>query len=78
MAATLMELEQRVRALETRQGRTDEDVTALIGTVDEIHEDTQALRAQVEGVLRAEVSAQGQVLREHGELLRQILQRLPQ
>jgi flagellar biosynthesis/type III secretory pathway chaperone len=70
MAATLMELEQRVRALETRQGRTDEDVTALIGTVDEIHEDTQALRA--------EAAEHGQVLREHGELLRQILQRLPQ
>jgi uncharacterized coiled-coil protein SlyX len=47
VAASKAELEMRVKALETRSTRHEDDITALIDTVSLVHEDTQLLKRQV-------------------------------
>lgn len=54
MAAPPADLETRVAALEVRQQRTDEDLTAIMDTVIETREDVKTLRRDV-GRLRLDV-----------------------
>lgn len=44
MATTFAELEARVRGLESRVQRTEEDVTAIVTTVVEIRDDVKWLK----------------------------------
>ena len=54
MSAPSADLETRVAALEARQQRTDEDLTAIMDTVIETREDVKTLRRDV-GRLRLDV-----------------------
>jgi hypothetical protein len=53
MATTFADLEARVRGLESRAQRTEEDVTAIVTTVVEIRDDVKWLKRAV-GVLLAD------------------------
>jgi predicted nucleic acid-binding Zn-ribbon protein len=50
MTTSSASLEPRVRKLETRQERTDEDMKAFVDTAVETREDVKALRADVTGL----------------------------
>jgi hypothetical protein len=51
MATTFADLEARVRGLESRAQRTEEDVTAIVTTVDEIRDDVKWLKRAVQALL---------------------------
>ena len=51
MATTFADLEARVRGVESRLNRAEEDVTALIGTVVETRDDVQWLKRAVAALL---------------------------
>ncbi|GAB3462553.1 hypothetical protein [Actinophytocola sediminis] len=51
MATTFADLEARVRGLESRAQRTEEDVTAIVTTVVEVRDDVKWLRRAVEALL---------------------------
>lgn len=51
MATTFADLEARVRGLESRAQRTEEDVTALITTVIETRDDVRWLKRAVQALL---------------------------
>jgi uncharacterized coiled-coil protein SlyX len=51
MATTFADLEARVRGLESRAQRTEEDITAIIGTVIETRDDVKWLKRGVQAVL---------------------------
>lgn len=53
MATTFADLEARVRGLESRTQRAEEDVTAIVTTVVEIRDDVRWLKRAV-GVLLAD------------------------
>jgi len=53
MATTFADLEARVRGLESRTQRAEEDVTAIVTTVVEIRDDVKWLKRAV-GVLLAD------------------------
>ena len=53
MATTFADLEARVRGLESRAQRTEEDVTAIVTTVVEIRDDVKWLKRAV-GMLLAD------------------------
>jgi uncharacterized coiled-coil protein SlyX len=53
MATTFADLEARVRGLESRTERAEEDVTAIVTTVVEIRDDVKWLKRAV-GVLLAD------------------------
>jgi hypothetical protein len=53
MATTFADLEARVRGLESRAQRTEEDVTAIVTTVVEIRDDVKWLKRAV-GTLLAD------------------------
>jgi hypothetical protein len=54
MATTFADLEARVRGLESRAQRTDEDITAVITTVVEVRDDVRQLKDDV-GQLKDDV-----------------------
>ena len=47
MATTFADLEARVRGLESRAERAEEDITAIIGTVIETRDDVKTLKDDV-------------------------------
>lgn len=51
MATTFSDLEARVRGLEARALRTEEDVTAIVTTVIETRDDVRWLRQAVQALL---------------------------
>jgi uncharacterized coiled-coil protein SlyX len=51
MATTFADLEARVRGLESRAQRTEEDVTAIVTTVVEIRDDVKWLKRAVQTLL---------------------------
>jgi hypothetical protein len=51
MATTFADLEARVRGLESRMQRTEEDVTAIITTVTETRDDVKWLKRAVQALL---------------------------
>jgi uncharacterized coiled-coil protein SlyX len=51
MATTFADLEARVRGLESRAQRTEEDVTAIITTVVETRDDVKWLKGAVQLLL---------------------------
>jgi uncharacterized coiled-coil protein SlyX len=51
MATTFADLEARVRGLESRTQRAEEDVTAIIGTVIETRDDVKWLKRAVQALL---------------------------
>jgi hypothetical protein len=51
MATTFADLEARVRGLESRAQRTEEDVTAIVTTVVEIRDDVRWLKRAVGALL---------------------------
>ncbi|MGQ0842405.1 hypothetical protein [Actinokineospora sp.] len=51
MATTFADLEARVRGLESRTERVEEDVTAIITTVIETRDDVRWLKAAVQALL---------------------------
>jgi hypothetical protein len=51
MATTFADLEARVRGLESRAQRVEEDVTAIITTVIETRDDVRWLKRAVEALL---------------------------
>jgi hypothetical protein len=51
MATTFADLEARVRGLESRAQRTEEDMTALITTVIETRDDVRWLKRAVQALL---------------------------
>jgi hypothetical protein len=51
MATTFADLEARVRGLESRTQRTEEDVTAIITTVIEIRDDMKWVKRAVHALL---------------------------
>jgi uncharacterized coiled-coil protein SlyX len=51
MATTFADLEARVRGLESRTQRTEEDVTAIVTTVVEIRDDVRWLKRAVGALL---------------------------
>ncbi len=51
MATTFADLEARVRGLESRAQRAEEDLTAIIGTVVETRDDVKWLKRAVRAVL---------------------------
>ncbi|MFE0022361.1 hypothetical protein [Amycolatopsis sp. NPDC059021] len=51
MATTFADLEARVRGLESRAARTEEDMTALITTVVETRDDVRWLKRAVAALL---------------------------
>jgi uncharacterized coiled-coil protein SlyX len=51
MATTFADLEARVRGLESRAQRTEEDVTAIVTTVVEIRDDVRWLKQAVQALL---------------------------
>jgi uncharacterized coiled-coil protein SlyX len=51
MATTFADLEARVRGLESRAQRTEEDVTAIVTTVVEIRDDVKWLKRAVQALL---------------------------
>jgi len=51
MATTFADLEARVRGLESRAQRAEEDVTAIIGTVIETRDDVKWLKRGVQALL---------------------------
>jgi uncharacterized coiled-coil protein SlyX len=51
MATTFADLEARVRGLESRTERAEEDVTAIIGTVIETRDDVKWLKRAVQALL---------------------------
>jgi hypothetical protein len=51
MATTFADLEARVRGLESRAQRTEEDVTAIVTTVVEIRDDVKWLKRAVGALL---------------------------
>ena len=53
MATTFADLEARVRGLESRALRAEEDITAIIGTVMETRDDVKFLRDDVKWLKRA-------------------------
>jgi uncharacterized coiled-coil protein SlyX len=61
MATTFADLEARVRGLESRALRAEEDITAIIGTVMETRDDVKSLRDDVKWLKRA-----AQALLDHG------------
>nr|MDT0660799.1 hypothetical protein [Micromonospora sp. DSM 115978] len=53
MATTFADLEARVRGLESRAQRAEEDITALITTVVEVRDDVRQLARDVRWTRRA-------------------------
>ena len=51
MATTFADLEARVRGLESRAQRAEEDITAIINTVIETREDVKWLKRAVQALL---------------------------
>lgn len=51
MATTFADLEARVRGLESRAQRTEEDVTAIVTTVVEVRDDVKWLKRAVGALL---------------------------
>ncbi len=51
MATTFADLEARVRGLESRAQRTEEDVTAIVTTVVEIRDDVKWLKRATQALL---------------------------
>lgn len=51
MATTFADLEARVRGLESRAQRTEEDVTAIVTTVVEIRDDVKWLKRAAQALL---------------------------
>lgn len=51
MATTFADLEARVRGLESRAQRTEEDVTAIVTTVIETREDVRWLKRAAQALL---------------------------
>ena len=51
MATTFADLEARVRGLESRAQRAEEDTTAIIGTVIETRDDVRWLKRAVQALL---------------------------
>jgi uncharacterized coiled-coil protein SlyX len=51
MATTFADLEARVRGLESRAQRAEEDITAIIGTVIETRDDVKWLKRAVQALL---------------------------
>lgn len=51
MATTFADLEARVRGLESRTQRAEEDVTAIVTTVVEIRDDVRWLKRAVQALL---------------------------
>ncbi|MGH2819905.1 MAG: hypothetical protein ACRDJ5_04545 [Actinomycetota bacterium] len=51
VATTFADLEARVRGLESRAARSEEDVTAIVTTVAETREDVRWLRHAVQALL---------------------------
>jgi uncharacterized coiled-coil protein SlyX len=51
MATTFADLEARVRGLESRAQRAEEDITAIIGTVIETRDDVKWLKRAVRALL---------------------------
>jgi uncharacterized coiled-coil protein SlyX len=51
MATTFADLEARIRGLESRAQRTEEDITAIIGTVIETRGDVKWLKRAVGALL---------------------------
>ena len=51
MATTFADLEARVRGLESRAQRAEEDIVALVGTVIETREDVRWLKRAVQCLL---------------------------
>jgi uncharacterized coiled-coil protein SlyX len=51
MATTFADLEARVRGLESRAQRAEEDITAIVGTVVETRDDVKWLRRAVSALL---------------------------
>jgi hypothetical protein len=51
MATTFADLEARVRGLESRVQRTEEDVTAIVTTVVETRDDVKWLKRAVQALL---------------------------
>ncbi len=51
MVTTFADLEARVRGLESRAQRAEEDVTAIIGTVSETRDDVRWLKRAVQALL---------------------------
>jgi uncharacterized coiled-coil protein SlyX len=51
MATTFADLEARVRGLESRAQRAEEDITAIIGTVIETRDDVKWLKQAVQALL---------------------------
>jgi hypothetical protein len=51
MATTFADLEARVRGLESRAQRAEEDVTAIINTVVETRDDVRWLKSAVQALL---------------------------
>jgi hypothetical protein len=51
MATTFADLEARVRGLESRAHRAEEDITAIIGTVIETRDDVRWLKRAVQALL---------------------------
>jgi uncharacterized coiled-coil protein SlyX len=51
MATTFADLEARVRGLESRAQRAEEDITAIISTVIETRDDVKWLKAAVRALL---------------------------
>lgn len=51
MVTTFADLEARVRGLESRAQRAEEDITAIIGTVIETRDDVKWLKRAVQALL---------------------------
>jgi hypothetical protein len=51
MATTFADLEARVRGLESRAERAEEDITAIVGTVVETRDDVKFLKRAVVALL---------------------------
>jgi uncharacterized coiled-coil protein SlyX len=54
MATTFADLEARVRGLESRAQRAEEDITAIVGTVVETRDDVKWLKRAVSALLEHE------------------------
>jgi uncharacterized coiled-coil protein SlyX len=51
MATTFADLEARIRGVESRVQRSEEDVTAIVTTVVEIRDDVRWLKRAMQGLL---------------------------
>jgi hypothetical protein len=73
MATTFADLEARVRGVESRVQRTEEDVTAIVTTVVEIRDDVRWLKRAVGALLADRTSRSRRTRRVDGRGLKAAL-----